>query len=118
MNEVLRDAYVDDNQRGVDRWNKIIRAEGINYEIKLPNRRFNRKMGIFAGHTFDPQGNPVSAETFEAHRAEWLPTEGDKTYVKHLMKPVLAPGKIANWLAPPARGINGQPFEFEYVRRC
>jgi benzoyl-CoA 2,3-dioxygenase component B len=26
------------------------------------------------------------------------------------------PGKIAGWIAPPPRGINGQPFEFEYVR--
>ena len=25
MNEVLRDGYVKDNQRGVDRWNKILR---------------------------------------------------------------------------------------------
>ena len=25
-------------------------------------------------------------------------------------------GKIANWIAPPRRGINGQPFEYEYVK--
>ena len=36
MNEILRDAYVDDNQRGVDRWNKIIREEGIDFELALP----------------------------------------------------------------------------------
>jgi benzoyl-CoA 2,3-dioxygenase component B len=29
---------------------------------------------------------------------------------------VLEPGKFANWIAAPARGINGQPVEFEYVR--
>jgi hypothetical protein len=23
---------------------------------------------------------------------------------------------VANWIAPPARGINGQPADFEYVR--
>jgi benzoyl-CoA 2,3-dioxygenase component B len=32
------------------------------------------------------------------------------------MKPVLEPGKMANWIAAPRRGINGQPIEFEYVR--
>ena len=32
------------------------------------------------------------------------------------MKPVREPGKIANWLALPARGIKGLPFEYEYVR--
>jgi benzoyl-CoA 2,3-dioxygenase component B len=29
---------------------------------------------------------------------------------------VVEPGKFANWIAPPARGINGLPIEFEYVR--
>ena len=31
-------------------------------------------------------------------------------------QPVTEPGKIASWVAPPARGIDGKPFEFEYVR--
>jgi benzoyl-CoA 2,3-dioxygenase component B len=34
------------------------------------------------------------------------------------MEPVVIPGKIANWVAPPPRGINSQPFEFEYVRKA
>jgi len=29
---------------------------------------------------------------------------------------VTEPGKMANWIAPPARGINNQPVDFEYVR--
>jgi benzoyl-CoA 2,3-dioxygenase component B len=29
---------------------------------------------------------------------------------------VTAPGKFANWIAPPATGINRQPVDFEYVR--
>jgi len=32
------------------------------------------------------------------------------------MRPVYEPGKIANWIAPPSKGINNKPFEFEYVR--
>jgi benzoyl-CoA 2,3-dioxygenase component B len=32
------------------------------------------------------------------------------------MQPVTERGKMANWIAPPARGINGQPEDFEYVR--
>jgi benzoyl-CoA 2,3-dioxygenase component B len=36
--------------------------------------------------------------------------------VASLMKPVVEPGKFANWIAPPARGINGKPIDFEYVR--
>jgi benzoyl-CoA 2,3-dioxygenase component B len=32
------------------------------------------------------------------------------------MRPVMQPGRFAGWIAPPARGINGQPIDFEYVR--
>ncbi len=68
------------------------------------------------GHFFDPDGDAITAEQFEAKRAEWLIRDEDLVYAKSLMQPVHEPGKIANWIAPPRRGINGQPFEFEYVR--
>jgi len=117
MNEVLRDGYIDDNQRGVDRWNKAIRDSGIDYELRLPNRRFNRTMGIHSGHCFDLQGNPITEEQFAKKRDRWLPSPADKTYIKSLMQvPVMDPGKMANWIAAPNRGINGHPIEFEYIR--
>jgi benzoyl-CoA 2,3-dioxygenase component B len=118
MNEVLRDAYVDDNERGVERWNRMIRDEGIDFELRLPSRRFNRTMGLHSGHAFDPAGAPITAEEFVARRDEWLPTAQDRLYVKSLMLPVLERGKMANWVAAPARGINGQPIDFEYIRRA
>ena len=34
----------------------------------------------------------------------------------NLQKAVREPGRIANWIARPARGIKGLPFEYEYVR--
>jgi benzoyl-CoA 2,3-epoxidase subunit B len=117
MNEILRDAYVEDNQRGVDRWNKIIADTGIDFELRLPSRRFNRKMGLHSGTPFDLGGSPVTAEEFEARRKEWLPNEADREHVKNLMQPVLEQGKMAHWIAAPARGINAQPLDFEYVRR-
>ena len=33
------------------------------------------------------------------------------------MHPVTEPGQIANWIAPPSRGINQKPFDFQYVKR-
>jgi benzoyl-CoA 2,3-dioxygenase component B len=116
MNEVLRDAYIDDNQRGVDRWNRMIGEAGINYKLTLPSRRFNRTMGIYAGHQFDPAGNPISAAEWQRQRDTWLPTDADRTYVNSLMLPVLELGKMANWIAAPDRGVKGQPIEFEYIR--
>jgi benzoyl-CoA 2,3-epoxidase subunit B len=29
---------------------------------------------------------------------------------------VVEPGKFANWIAPPRRGIKSQSLDFEYVR--
>ena len=67
----------------------------------------------FVGHGFRL---PITRAEFEAHQSEWLPTIEDRECVRSLMHPVTEPGKIANWIAPPASGIKGKPFEFEYVR--
>jgi len=117
MNEILRDEYVRDCERACRKWNKTIADTGLTgYELFIPHRRFNRSMGIYAGHCYDPQGNPISEEQFEARRSEWLPTEEDYTYIRSLMKPVYEPGKFADWIAPPAKGVQGAPIDFEYVK--
>ena len=117
MNEVLRDDYVVDCQRGVDKWNRAIKEAGVDFELTLPHRRFNRGVGLYAGQHFDPQGNPITAAEWSARQGDWLPTEADRAYVKSLMtKPVYEPGKMAHWIAPPKQGIKGRPVDFEYVR--
>ncbi|MFL6227242.1 MAG: benzoyl-CoA 2,3-epoxidase subunit BoxB [Pyrinomonadaceae bacterium] len=116
LNEVLRGEYVKDCQRAMTRWNKYLADGGVDERLYLPSTRFHRHVGEFAGHTFDAQGNMISAEEFEQRRDEWLPTVEDREYVRSLMHPVTEPGKIANWIAPPQQGIKGLPFEFEYVR--
>jgi benzoyl-CoA 2,3-dioxygenase component B len=32
------------------------------------------------------------------------------------MKPVYEPGKFAPWIAPPSKGVHGQPVDYEYVK--
>src|SRR5437764_305877 len=115
MNEVLRDAYVEDCQKALGRWNK--RLAGTGAELVLPSRRFHREQGMFAGHCFDPAGHEITAEELARRRDEWLPSDADRAYVRSLMAhPVLEPGHFASWIAPPPRGINGQPIDFRYVR--
>jgi benzoyl-CoA 2,3-dioxygenase component B len=116
LNEILRGEYVKDCERAMTRWNKFIRDEGVEAQLYLPSTRFHRHVGEFAGHYFDIQGVLTSEQDFESRRDEWLPTIEDREYVRGLMHPVTEPGKIANWIAPPAAGIKGKPFEFEYVR--
>jgi benzoyl-CoA 2,3-dioxygenase component B len=113
---VLRGEYVKDCEKGLARWNKVLHDEGMSERLFLPNPRFHRHVGEYAGHHFDIAGNLITKEEFERHRSEWLPTLHDREYVRSLMHPVTEPGKIANWIAPPAAGIKGKPFEFEYVR--
>jgi benzoyl-CoA 2,3-dioxygenase component B len=116
MNEMLRSDYVDDCQRAVNKWNKTIAEAGIDFELRLPSRRFHRHIGEFANYHTDPDGNLLTDGQWADRRDEWLPGQADADYVNSLMKPVTEPGKIANWIAPPNRGINGNPFEFEYVK--
>jgi benzoyl-CoA 2,3-epoxidase subunit B len=116
MNEILRDSYIEDNQRGVDMWNKTIAEHGISTRLRLPSRRFNRRIGIYSGLSFTPEGEPLSREEFDKRRGDWLPSESDMGYVRSLMMPVREPGKMANWIAPPTKGIDGKPLNFEYVR--
>jgi len=115
MNEVLRDSYVQDCEKVVARWNKHL--EGTGFKLTLPSRRFHRRQGAYAGHSFDPEGRLITRQEFEKKRDEWLPTEADKAYLRSLMhRPVYKPGHFANWIAPPPRGIDGKPIDFEYVR--
>jgi benzoyl-CoA 2,3-dioxygenase component B len=116
MNEVLRDAYVEDCQRGVDRWNKNLASAGLSQRLQLPNKRFYRHIGLYAAMPFDPEGRMLDRAEWDRQQGQWLPTDEDRAYVATLQKGVTAPGQIANWLAKPARGIKGLPFEYEYVR--
>jgi benzoyl-CoA 2,3-dioxygenase component B len=117
MNEVLRDGYVEDCQRAVNKWNRVIEASGVTSErLRLPHRRFHRQIGLYSGQAFDPDGNAVDAATWESKKGDWLPSDADRTYVMSVMAPVIERGKIAAWIAPPSKGINGQAFDYEYVR--
>ena len=116
MNEILRDDYVKDCNRIMKRWNKTLEEEEIDFEITLPSNRFFRRQGIYADHAFDRDGNLITQERYEAKAGDWLPTDADREYVDSLMTAVTEPGKVANWIGAPRRGINRQATDFEYVR--
>jgi benzoyl-CoA 2,3-dioxygenase component B len=116
MNLVLRDSYSEDCERAVTRWNKSLEEAGHAERLRLPSQRFNRLVGIYANMPFSPAGDLLPQEEFDARRDDFLPTDADRSYVRSLMVPVYEPGAFANWIAPPRRGIDGQPLDFEYVR--
>jgi benzoyl-CoA 2,3-epoxidase subunit B len=116
INEAVREAYLRDCEVGLRIWNRTIAKAGFKTEVRLPSPRFNRTVGWWAGHRFDPAGNAVSEEAWTQRRATWLPSDGDKSFVRGLMQRVIEPGKVAGWIAPPERGVDGKPADYEYVR--
>ena len=117
LNERLRDDYIGEIEDGVARWQKVIDNSGIPFKLTLPHKGFHREIGNFAGNFISPEGQVLTEEAWKQRKHEWLPTDADYKYVQSLMTGrVTELGKFANWIAPPIRGINSQPLNFEYVR--
>ena len=114
LNETLRDDYVADCQKGVDRWNRSLAEVGASLE--LPHVGFNRAVGTFAKRRISPTGAVLTDAEWESSASSWLPTAGDREFVESLMVAVREPGKVAGWLAPPSTGIHAKPVDFDYVR--
>jgi benzoyl-CoA 2,3-dioxygenase component B len=115
LNTDLRREYIGDCANGVSRWNKILESAGLAHRLYLPHVAFNRRVGAFAGIEAAPHGERLSAEEWQRRQGEWLPTDVDKAHVRSLMRPVHERGRIAAWIAPPRQGINGKPFDYDYV---
>lgn len=117
VNERLRDDYVADCQIGIDRWNKVMKRHKIDFQFSLPHRGFHRAIGFFSDVKVSPDGKVITEAEWNKNVNSWLPSQEDRLFVLSLMtKPITEPGKFANWVAPPSRGIDGHPLDFDYVR--
>ena len=114
LNETLRDDYIADCQKGVDRWNRAL-AE-IGHTLRLPHVGFNRAVGTFRGARISPTGDIVSEQEWSSAVDRWLPSASERTFVSSLMVGVHERGQMAGWLAAPVAGIHGRPADFDYVR--
>ncbi|MEM7636900.1 MAG: benzoyl-CoA 2,3-epoxidase subunit BoxB [Pseudomonadota bacterium] len=116
INMRLRDDYVKDATGGVNRWNNILKKEGVEFQITLPHVAFHRHQGEFSAIHADPEGNLLSTEDWEKRKDEWIPSTADGDFIDSLMKPQWEPGKYAGWISPPRVGIDNKPGDFEYVK--
>ena len=117
LNMRLRDDYVNDCQKGIDRWNRVIQNAGIQFEITLPSVAFNRKIGEFKNVAVDIGGRLVSEADWTSRRDSMLPNSQDQGFIEHLMSaPVTGIGQFAGWISPPRVGIDNRPGDFEYVK--
>jgi len=116
LNEVMRESYLKDCEIGVKRWNRLIERAGYPLRLSLPSMKFRRSIGIWAGQPADPEGKVIDRAVYEKKLTDWIPSESDRAFVRSLQKRVIEPGKMAGWIAPPDRGINNLPVEYEYVK--
>jgi len=114
LNETLRDDYIADCAKGLERWNRTLAPVGA--ELRLPHVGFHRAVGAFRDHHVSPDGRLLPEDEWAAGVPSWLPTPADEAFVASLMRPVTEPGRMAGWVAPPSVGINGKPIAYEYVR--
>ena len=115
LNEVMRESYLKDCEIGLKRWNRVIERAGHDFRLTLPSSRFRRAIGSWVGLPVDPSGKLLPKDEYERRLNEWVPSPDDKAFVKSLMQKVVEPGKMAAWIAPPDRGINNLPIDYEYV---
>lgn len=116
VNHELRSEYSDDCEKGVRRWNRTLSDHGIDVQLALPHVGFHRQVGAFRDHHVTPAGAVIDEAAWADQQAAWLPSDDERAHVGSLMAAQFEPGKMAGWIAPPARGINTQPVDYEYVR--
>jgi len=116
INMRLRDDYVADCAKGVERWNKVIEKAGINFRLKLPHVAFHRQIGEFGNVKASPEGEVLGDVEWGKQKDQWLPSKADGDFIESLMQPCWERGKFAPWIAAPKVGIDNKPGDFEYVK--
>ena len=66
LNETLRDDFIADCRKGVDRWNRTLAEVGE--RLVLPHVGFNRSVGTFGGRRVSPAGDLVTDDEWQARR--------------------------------------------------
>jgi benzoyl-CoA 2,3-dioxygenase component B len=116
MNMRLRDDYVVDCNKGVERWNKVIEKTGVKFRLKLPHVAFHRHIGEFQNTKASPDGQLLTDAQWAAQRDQWLPSKADGDFISSLMQPCWERGKFASWISAPKIGIDNKAGDFEYVK--
>ena len=88
LNMRLRDDYIVDCAKGVERWNKIIEKTGVKFRLELPHVAFHRHIGEFKDVKASPKGDAIGEAAWAKDKDPWLPSKADGDFIEALMKPV------------------------------
>jgi len=84
LNEEARSLYAAEVQEILDGLNQMI-PEGQS-KLSLPDVRFNRKIGEYAGKTFGLDGRSLTDEEYQRHIQVALPTAEDQKMLQSIFK--------------------------------
>ena len=117
MNDVTRGSYVKDCEMGVTRWNRLIEKAGHSFRLALPSARASVATSE-SGRACRPirRASRLRRKNSMRSIARLAAERGDQAYILSLMHGVHEQGKMAAWIAPPDRGINNNPVDYEYVK--
>ncbi|HEY3203418.1 MAG TPA: Phenylacetic acid catabolic protein [Thermoanaerobaculia bacterium] len=91
LNELSRELYRQEVEKLLESINRLLPPGAP--PLKVPDMKFHRAIGEFAGKTYSVSGELLTAADYEKHVSEVLPNEPEKTFIRNLMK---EPG----WIAP------------------
>ena len=83
LNEASRELYRQEITRLVDRLNTAI--PDPEQHLRVPDSKFNRKIGLYARQHFTITGEPVDAAKYPAYLASVMPNDADRTLLKDLL---------------------------------
>ena len=95
LNMRLRDDYTNDCNMGVARWNKIIEATGIQFELAAAARGVPPPYRRISPTSRRPR--PASCWTRPngtKMKDDFLPSDADGDFIEGLMRPVVEPRQI------------------------
>ena len=79
LNELSRSQYLKEVGAIVDSLNKNIPANQP--KLRIPDEKFHRSIGEYAGKTYSVTGELLSQEAYEKHLQEVLPTDADDDFL-------------------------------------
>ncbi|GIX47020.1 MAG: benzoyl-CoA oxygenase subunit B [Candidatus Tectimicrobiota bacterium] len=91
LNEYARSLFIAEIRDLTERLNRLIPEDQP--KLVLPDEKFHRRIGRYAGGTYSVSGERLSPEAYAQHLAEVLPSEADKALVAELTRQ-------PDWIAP------------------
>ncbi|HSM16953.1 MAG TPA: Phenylacetic acid catabolic protein [Gemmatimonadales bacterium] len=84
LNETSRELYRQEVSRLVERLNRAI--ANPDRHLRVPDLKFNRHIGAYAGQCFTVTGEEMSEAAYPAYLASVTPTDEDREYLRGVFK--------------------------------